>query len=158
MRDPTNRLLDPAAWQPHDFAGRADRWCEICNRPDRHPAHIVAVLRARAETAEAHIGRLRGDLEYLLKALQATRPAPDGQLAEFVNLAIDCMIPVIERGLSSTPAQSTERLRALEEEVERLEALGIRVAAYEALPKELKRAALLEALSALDTIERGEEK
>lgn len=24
---------------PHQFVGRLDRWCEICNRPDRDPIH-----------------------------------------------------------------------------------------------------------------------
>lgn len=24
---------------PHPFRGRLDRWCELCNRPDRHPTH-----------------------------------------------------------------------------------------------------------------------
>jgi len=24
---------------PHEFVGRLDRWCEVCDRPDRHPIH-----------------------------------------------------------------------------------------------------------------------
>ena len=26
---------------PHDFKGRPDRWCEVCNLPDRNPIHDV---------------------------------------------------------------------------------------------------------------------
>ena len=26
--------------KPHAFVGRADRWCEICNMPDRDPIHV----------------------------------------------------------------------------------------------------------------------
>lgn len=37
---------DPAASEqqaasvPHVFLGRPDRWCEVCNKPDRHSIHI----------------------------------------------------------------------------------------------------------------------
>ncbi len=24
---------------PHEFVGRSDRWCEVCDRPDRWPVH-----------------------------------------------------------------------------------------------------------------------
>lgn len=24
----------------HEFKGRSDRWCEICDEPDRHPIHL----------------------------------------------------------------------------------------------------------------------
>jgi len=29
----------PNRHDPHEFVGRADRWCELCNCPDRHPIH-----------------------------------------------------------------------------------------------------------------------
>lgn len=29
--------------QPHEFVGRSDRWCEICNKPDRSLIHCVNV-------------------------------------------------------------------------------------------------------------------
>jgi hypothetical protein len=29
----------PVAQAPHAFVGRRDRWCQVCNRPDRHPVH-----------------------------------------------------------------------------------------------------------------------
>ncbi len=28
-----------ASLSPHEFVGRLDRWCEVCNRPDRHSIH-----------------------------------------------------------------------------------------------------------------------
>lgn len=31
----------PADHQPHAFVGRGDRWCEVCNWPDRNPIHII---------------------------------------------------------------------------------------------------------------------
>lgn len=31
--------LRPAEPDSHQFVGRGDRWCEQCNRPDRHPVH-----------------------------------------------------------------------------------------------------------------------
>lgn len=30
--------------QPHAFVGRSDRWCEVCDRPDRNPIHIKEIL------------------------------------------------------------------------------------------------------------------
>jgi hypothetical protein len=43
-------VLRPAlavdAAKPHEFKGRPDRWCDLCNRPDRHPIHAVTVPRA----------------------------------------------------------------------------------------------------------------
>ena len=32
--------MDPA--KPHLFVGRHDRWCEVCNKPDRNPIHDLA--------------------------------------------------------------------------------------------------------------------
>lgn len=34
-------LAGRAPWrtEPHDFQGRLDRWCELCNLPDRNPIH-----------------------------------------------------------------------------------------------------------------------
>jgi hypothetical protein len=29
----------PTDHPPHEFVGRADRWCEVCDLPDRHPVH-----------------------------------------------------------------------------------------------------------------------
>lgn len=29
----------PTTHPPHEFVGRLDRWCELCNRPDRHEVH-----------------------------------------------------------------------------------------------------------------------
>lgn len=44
----------------HEFVGRLDRWCEVCNRPDRHPVHhgdkeraIVCMLTATRLLDEA---------------------------------------------------------------------------------------------------------
>lgn len=33
----------PEAGKPHAFQGRSDRWCEICNQPDRAEIHKVLV-------------------------------------------------------------------------------------------------------------------
>jgi hypothetical protein len=30
-----------APTEPHEFVGRLDRRCEVCNRPDRHPIHAA---------------------------------------------------------------------------------------------------------------------
>jgi hypothetical protein len=30
----------PTDRAPHEFVGRTDRWCEVCDRPDRHPVHL----------------------------------------------------------------------------------------------------------------------
>jgi hypothetical protein len=27
----------------HTFVGRTDRWCEVCNLPDRHPIHKMEI-------------------------------------------------------------------------------------------------------------------
>ena len=42
--------MDEAATLPpdkptpqHHFRGRTDRWCEVCDRPDRNPVHIPTV-------------------------------------------------------------------------------------------------------------------
>ena len=48
----------PAAWSgtPHAFVGSRDRWCEVCNWPDRHPIHKVEPVTApelRPATASA---------------------------------------------------------------------------------------------------------
>lgn len=33
--------------EPHQFEGSSDRWCELCNRPDRDPIHIPPGARRR---------------------------------------------------------------------------------------------------------------
>jgi hypothetical protein len=30
---------EPAPTAKHEFVGPADRWCEVCNLPDRNPIH-----------------------------------------------------------------------------------------------------------------------
>jgi hypothetical protein len=37
-----SEAMSPVAQTPHQFVGRLDRWCEVCNRPDRHPIHADA--------------------------------------------------------------------------------------------------------------------
>lgn len=34
---------------PHKFVGRLDRWCEVCNRPDRDPIHVGVAEPADAD-------------------------------------------------------------------------------------------------------------
>lgn len=48
----------PVAWSdtPHAFVGSRDRWCEVCNWPDRHPIHKLEPVTApelRPVTASA---------------------------------------------------------------------------------------------------------
>lgn len=41
---------------PHEFKGRLDRWCELCNKPDRDPIHKA--LRAGEVAADKRMERL----------------------------------------------------------------------------------------------------
>lgn len=47
----------PTDRAPHEFVGRTDRWCEVCDRPDRHPVHVSAPVVQEADdsgTCETH--------------------------------------------------------------------------------------------------------
>ena len=49
----------------HEFQGRLDRWCEVCNLPDRHPIHDT--LRVQAERARIRRAKAHRELEAAAK-------------------------------------------------------------------------------------------
>lgn len=40
--------MSPPETEPHPFVGRLDRWCEVCDRPDRNPIHTPTADDPRA--------------------------------------------------------------------------------------------------------------
>lgn len=62
----------PSTCAPHAFVGRLDRWCEICNRPDRDPVHSQAtppdVLRPNEKERKQRVVRVAP--EFLADALR----------------------------------------------------------------------------------------
>jgi hypothetical protein len=108
----------PTDHPPHQFVGRADRWCEVCDLPDRHPVHKTAAVRPTPEQVDAALAweqsnpRFENQWPQAVAVLAAEVVALRAERDEALETDVDALAQGIAAGLidrERTRADELER-------------------------------------------------